>query len=281
MPERLLKPSVVRAEEEGADVEGARDPYLFALTIPGSPKIFDMDGDKANGVQLVLTNLQLFQIAAMLLVVILFWPVPRYLRTGRGDRFTRMLAGFVLWARDEMVVETMGKEMGRKFTPYFLSLFFFILFMNLFGMIPGASTATASIFVTGALAVVTLLSMVIGGMIAQGPFAFWKTLVPHVPAALWPLMFVVELAGLIIKPVALMIRLFANMLGGHMVVLSFLGMIFFFGMQKALVGWATSPAAVAFAVFILIIEAFVALLQAFIFTKLSIIFVSASIHPEH
>src|SRR6185369_4204228 len=110
--------------------------------------------------------------AAVLLVLLCFAPVPNYLRTGRGDRFTRMLAGFASWARDEMVCETMGKEMGTKFAPYFLSLFFFVLFMNLFGMVPGAATATASVFVTGALAIVTLLSMVIGGMVAQGPIKF-------------------------------------------------------------------------------------------------------------
>jgi len=123
--------------------------------------------------------------------------------------------------------------------------------------------------------------MLVCGMIVQGPIAFWKNLVPHVPVAMLPLMIVVELAGLIIKPFALMIRLFANMSGGHMVVLSFMGLIFYFGAKSAVVGWASAPIAVAFAVFIMIIEAFVALLQAFIFTQLSILFVQASIHPEH
>ena len=111
--------------------------------------------------------------------------------------------------------------------------------------------------------------------------AFWKHLVPHVPPLLWPLMFVVELVGLIVKPVALMIRLFANMTGGHLVVLSFMGLIFFFATMSPVVGYASAPIAVGFAVFIMIIESFVALLQAYIFTLLSIIFVSASIHPEH
>jgi F-type H+-transporting ATPase subunit a len=118
-------------------------------------------------------------------------------------------------------------------------------------------------------------------MIAQGPIAFWKNLVPHVPLPLWPLMFVVELIGLLVKPFALMIRLFANMTGGHMVVLSFMGLIFFFAKTSAGIGYAVSPVAVGFAVFIMIIESFVAVLQAFIFTMLSIIFIGASIHPEH
>ncbi len=279
VPEKLVTPESVNAEQPSG-VPAAAPAYVFEFTVPSAPAIFDMD-EHVEGTQLVMTNLQLFQIAAVLLVVLCFAPVPNYLRTGRGDKFTRILAGFASWARDEMVCETMGKDLGAKFAPYFLSLFFFVLFMNLFGLVPGGATATASVFVTGALAIVTLLTMLIGGMIAQGPVSFWKHLVPPVPILLWPLMLVIELAGLVIKPVALMIRLFANMLGGHMVVLSFMGLIFFFGMQKPAVGWATAPVAVAFAVFIMIIEAFVAFLQAYIFTKLSILFVSASIHPEH
>jgi F-type H+-transporting ATPase subunit a len=176
----------------------------------------------------------------------------------------------------------MGRNTGNKYLPYFLAIFFFILFMNLMGLVPGSATATASVFVTGALAGITLVSMVVFGMVVQGPLAFWKNLVPHVPPLLWPLMFVVELLGLFVKPFALMVRLFANMTGGHMVVLSFMGLIFFFGQEMgSAVGYASSPVAVGFAVFIMIIESFVALLQAYIFTQLSIIFVNGSIHPEH
>ena len=263
-----------------AGSHGADPGYLLSFSVPGAPAVFDMDGSR-EGTQLVATNLQLFQVAAVLLVLICFSGVPAHLRTGRGDLVTRVFAGFAHWIRDEVVCSVMGKELGQKFLPYFLSLFFFILFMNLLGLLPGAATATASIFVTGALALITFASMVGGGMVAQGPIAFWKHLVPHVPAMLWPLMFVVELIGLLVKPFALMIRLFANMTGGHMVVLSFLGLIFFFAGLAPALGYAASPVAVGFAVFIMIIESFVALLQAYIFTMLSVIFVSASIHPEH
>ena len=140
-------------------------------------------------------------------------------------------------------------------------IFFFIMFMNVMGLTPASVTPTASIFVTGALAFITFSTMIIGGMIAQGPVAFFKNLVPHVPLILWPLMFVIELTGLFLKPAALMIRLFATMTGGHLVVLSFLALIFLFGfagnsMAKAV---ALSPAWVGFSVFVMIIEAFVAL----------------------
>ena len=253
---------------------------LLALGLPGGLGFFDMDL-AAPGNQLVLTNLQLFQVAAVVLMFVCFVGVPAHLRTGKGDYTSRLFAGWASWIRDEMVVPVMGKELGNKLLPLFLSLFFFILFMNVLGLVPGGATATASIFVTGGLAVITFVTMIVGGMVAQGPVAFWKNLVPHVPAALWPLMFAVELVGLIVKPIALMIRLFANMTGGHLAVLSLMGLIFFFGSLSPTVGWLSSPVAVGLAVFIMIIESFVALLQAYIFTTLSIIFVQASVHPGH
>jgi F-type H+-transporting ATPase subunit a len=255
--------------------------YLLAFEAPWFPAA--LDGAPAiPGTQIVLTNLQVFQLLALAIVVIAFSGVPAYLRSGRGDRVSRLFAGFALWVRDEMVYPVMGREVGARFLPFLLTLFFFVLFMNLLGLVPGGSTATASIFVTGGLALITLCVMFFGGMVAQGPVAYWKNLVPHVPLAIWPIMFVVEFVGIFVKPFALMIRLFANMTGGHMVVLSFMGLLFVAAqMAGDMAAWAASPLVLAFAVFIMIIESFVALLQAYVFTMLSILFIQASIHPEH
>ena len=262
--------------------EGEAFHPLLEVPLPGFLAAFDWNHDPADGASTVFFNLQLFQIAAALLVLIGFLGVPKYLRTGKGDPLSRLAAGFAMWVRDDIVYPDMGKEMGRKFLPYFLSVFFFVLFMNLMGLVPYSATATASIFVTAALAVTTFLAMLLCGMAVQGPGKFWLNLVPHVPLPLWPLMFVVELIGLLVKPFALMIRLFANMSGGHMVVLSFMGLIFFMAQLWGTGGgWGTAPLGVGFAVFIMIIEVFVAMVQAFIFTKLSVIFVNASVHPEH
>ena len=255
---------------------------LVEVPLPAALSMFDWRGGHGEHASTVLYNLQIFQVAAVLLVFVCFLGVPRYLRTGKGDALTRMAAGFAMWVRDDVVYPEMGKDLGRKFLPYFLSLFFFVLFMNLMGLVPFSATATASIFVTGALALTTFVAMIVCGMVHQGPIAFWKNLVPHVPLVLWPLMFLVELVGLAVKPFALMIRLFANMSGGHMVVLSFMGLIFFMTqLWGSAGGWGTVPLGVGFAVFIMIIEVFVAMLQAFIFTKLSVIFVNASVHPGH
>jgi F-type H+-transporting ATPase subunit a len=265
----------------------AEHPHAL-LEVPLPPGFGWMDYRSAHGGEhegeprTALFNLQIFQVAAVLLCLVCFAGVPRYLRTGRGDALTRILAGFAAWIRDEMVYPVMGRDLGRRFLPYFLTVFFFILFMNLMGLVPFSATATASIFVTAALALTTFVAMVVCGMVVQGPIAFWKNLVPHVPLALWPLMFFVEVVGLLVKPFALTIRLFANMSGGHMVVLSFTGLIFFLASTwGAAGGWGASPVGVGFASFIMIIESFVALLQAFIFTQLSILFVNASVHPEH
>jgi F-type H+-transporting ATPase subunit a len=281
MPAQLVKPAGHEPGHEtgGHEVAAHAEP-LLEVPLPASLAAFDMNRSK-EGVQLVATNLQVFQLAAVILIFVCFLGVPHHLRTGKGDPTSRMFAGFAEWIRDEMVVPVMGKEAARKLLPLFLSLFFFIMFMNLLGLVPGGATATASIFVTGGLALITFGTMVIGGMVVQGPIAFWKNLVPHVPLALWPLMFAVELVGLMVKPIALMIRLFANMTGGHLAVLSLMGLVFFFGGMSPTVGWASSPVAVGLAVFIMIIESFVALLQAYIFTTLSIIFVQASLHPGH
>jgi F-type H+-transporting ATPase subunit a len=270
----------VHGAEAAHHEAAAHGDYLLSLPLPGFLAGFDMD-PAAEGGQLLLTNLQIFQLAAVLLCIVCFLGLPAKIRSGNVDKLSGFFVGWAMWIRDEMVYPVMGKTEGAKYLPYFLSVFFFIVFMNLLGLVPYSATATASLAVTGALALTTLLAMVFCGMYVQGPIAFWKNLVPHVPLPLWPLMFVVELVGLLVKPFALMIRLFANMTGGHMVVLSFLGLIFFFGQKAAGVGYAVSPVAVGFAVFIMIIESFVALLQAYIFTQLSILFVGASIHPEH
>ncbi len=255
--------------------------HLLELPLPGFLGFFDMSGD-GHHPRLILTNLQLFQVSAILLIFLCFSGVPLYLRTGRGDLVSRFFAGWAHWIRDEVVYPVMGAELGSKWLPFFLTIFFFVLFMNVQGLLPHGGTATASIFVTGGLAAITFTCMLFFGMKEQGVIGYWKNLVPHVPGWMWPLMFVVELMGVIVKPVALTLRLFATMMGGHMVVLTFMALLFFLAQKMgATAAYAVSPASVGFAVFITIIESFVVLLQAFIFTQLSVIFINAAVHPEH
>ena len=229
-------------------------------------------------------DVNLFQLIALGIILVLFLWVAGSFNSSNPPWLVRVLRGWVHWIRDEVVYKNMGKEEGERFAPFFVFLFFFILVMNLLGLIPGSVTATATAYVTGALAIMIFGVMVGGGMMKQGPVNYLKHLLPGgLPTWLIPLMAIVELIGLFVKPFALMIRLFANMLAGHLLIYSFIGMIFIFAKQMDMGAVAYIPAVLtaAMAIFINIIEAFVVVLQAFIFVFLSVLFVQDSLHPSH
>jgi len=195
---------------------------------------------------------------------------------GMSGRYVNFFEPFVLYVRNEMVYPVMGEKNGRKYLPLFLTQFFFILGCNLLGMIPFMATATGNLAVCAALAGTTLFTIFVMGMIEQGPLTFWKHMVPPgMPVLLIPLLFPIEVMGVFIKCFALTIRLFANMVAGHIVILTFIGMIFIFH------SYVVALPAIVFALFISLLELFVAFLQAFIFTLLSIVFINMAIHPEH
>ncbi len=227
-------------------------------------------------------NFQIFQVIALLLMVLIFGALRTRMSLERPGFFARIFRGWVIWIREEMVYPIMGREDGRKFLPYFLYLFFFIAFMNLLGLVPSGVAATGSLYVTGAMAATSLALFFGAGMWENGVLGFFKSLVPHgLPAWLFPLMFLLEFVGIFFKAFALMIRLFANMTGGHLALLSFLGLIFFFAGMIGKMAYALAAPSVAFAVFIMIVESFVALLQAYIFTILTIVFTAMYMHPDH
>lgn len=240
---------------------------------------------------LAFYNVNLYQWVAIVLLLVLFLPVVGSFKQKQSSWVTRVLRGWCLWIRDEMVYPVMGKEEGRVWAPYFIFLFFFIAAMNCIGLVPSipqwhfdTGTSTGTPYVTVPLAVVTLVLMLGMGIKNNGFVGFFKGLLPHgLPIALLPLMFVIELVSLVVKPFALTIRLFANMLAGHLVIASAIGLVFLFAkmMGGGPLSYVTAVPACGMAVFIFIIEAFVTLLQAYIFTLLSINFVYASMHQEH
>jgi F-type H+-transporting ATPase subunit a len=190
---------------------------------------------------------------------------------GRPRGFANGMEAMVLYLRNEVILPNIGHH-GERYVPYLLSLFFFILFANLLGLIPYGSTATGNISVTATLAIITLLVTEVSGMRALGAGYFhtvfyWNKDLPvlmRVPMFL--LMTPVELISKLTKPFALTIRLFANMTAGHIVVLAFIGLIFTF---KLPIGIAPLLMAVA----IMILEIFVSFLQAYIFTLLTSVFI--------
>jgi F-type H+-transporting ATPase subunit a len=145
-------------------------------------------------------------------------------------------------------------------------------------LIPFGQTPTSNINVTATLAAISFVMMLSGGIKHNGLFGFFKGLIPSgLPLPLLPLMIPLELLGLLTKPFALCIRLFANMLAGHVVLLSLLGLIFIF---KELV-FVVAPVAIGFALAMYMLEIFVGFLQAYVFTLLTALFIGLSIHQEH
>src|SRR3954468_2880266 len=192
-----------------------------------------------------------------------------------------MLETFVMFIRDEISVKNIGHH-AHLYTPYLCSAFFFILFMTLcgllpipaFGGFPGVSTATGNVSVTMVLALFTFVLTQIAGMRAQGAVGYWMHLVPAgVPKWLYPIMVPVEVLGLFTKPFALTVRLFANMVAGHIV-------IFFLIALTVLISPFIAPVSVAFALGIYLLELFVALVQAYVFTMLSAVFIGMTQHAH-
>ena len=199
-------------------------------------------------------------------------PVPH----GPRQNILEML---VLFVRNEIAIPNIGKEEGPHYTPYLLSVFFFILTMNLLGLLPWASTATGNLAVTATLAACTFVLTQVASVRAAGVGGYLKHLTGGAPWWIWPIMVPVEVLGLFTKPFALMLRLFANMLAGHIVLFSLLGLIFIIGHV------AVAVVAVPFAIFIYLLELFVAFLQAYIFVMLSALFIGMGVamghHDEH
>ncbi len=219
-------------------------------------------------------------IAAGILLLVLAAAVRKRAMVPRGGY--SLLETFVLFVRDEIAVKNIGHHAG-DYTPYLCSAFFFILFMNLSGLLPipaiagkfpGVSTATGNLGVTMTLALFTFVVTQIAGMRAQGVVGYWTHLVPAgVPVWLYPIMIPVELLGLFTKPFALTVRLFANMVAGHIV-------IFFLIALTVLISPFIAPVSVVFALGIYMLELFVALVQAYVFTMLSAVFIGMTQHAH-
>lgn len=177
------------------------------------------------------------------------------------------LEPLTLFVRDGLVYPSMGEELGKKWLPFFYTLFFFLLTTNLLGLIPIFGTATGNLSVTAALALMVFVGVVGQGMQRNGFFGFFKNMVPQgLPLPIGIFLIFIEVPGLIIRNSVLAIRLFANMIAGHFVIFSLLLLIFVIHPLASLI-------AVPLALFIDLLELLVAIIQAMVFTMLSAIFI--------
>jgi F-type H+-transporting ATPase subunit a len=182
----------------------------------------------------------------------------------------------ITFIRDEVAKPNLGKKADR-YLPYLLTVFFFILINNIFGLIPAAANVTGNIAFTLVLAVISFIVI-----LASTNKHYWGHIFnPPVPGGVKLILIPVEILGVFTKPFALMIRLFANMMAGHIIIICLVSLIFIFsGISKG-VGIGFSPVSIAFAVFIYLIEVMVAFIQAFIFTNLTAVFISQAFEGEH
>jgi F-type H+-transporting ATPase subunit a len=183
----------------------------------------------------------------------------------------------IVFLRDEVVLPNMGPA-GLRYMPYLLTTFFYILIMNLAGLIPYGATPTGNIMVTAGLAVIAFCMIQIAAIRSQGLKHYFAHLAGGAPWFLWIIMIPIEILGLFTKPFALCMRLFANMTGGHIVILSLFGLVLMFR------SYVVAPLPLMFIVGIYLLELFVAFLQAYVFTMLTSLFmglgIQASSHAE-
>jgi F-type H+-transporting ATPase subunit a len=188
--------------------------------------------------------------------------------------FVNLIEMIIVFLRDEVVLPNMGPA-GLKYMPYVLTTFFYILIMNLSGLVPFGATATGNIMVTAGLAIIAFFMIQISAIKAQGLKHYLIHLTGGAPWFLWLIMIPIEILGLFTKPFALCMRLFANMTGGHIVILSLFGLIFMFR------SFVVAPVPLLFVVGIYMLELFVAFLQAYVFTMLTSLFMGLGMQVEN
>lgn len=188
-----------------------------------------------------------------------------------------LLEPVIIFVRDEVAKPNLGKKYV-KYLPFLLTIFFFILINNIFGLIPGSANVTGNIAFTAVLGIISFIVIMFS---TNGHYWMHIFNPPGVPLGVKFILVPVEFISVFIKPFALIIRLFANMVAGHIIIICLISLIFIFGNMSAAAGWGTAPFSLAFTIFIYFIEVLVAFLQAFIFTMLTAVFIGQAMEGDH
>jgi F-type H+-transporting ATPase subunit a len=273
----LLAAAQARAEDLGEFVLGHIVNSNYWYVTPWGPKVYFPSWEIFGvTVSLSLHVFMMFLAGALILLLV----IPAARRPGEGlapvGRFAHMIEAFVVFVRDEVVKPNLGEKDTPKWLPFFLTIFFFLLTLNLLGLVPGMGTATSNINFTAAFALLIFVLFNLAGILHNGPVHYFANLVPKgLPLWLLPLIAVIEVIGLFTKAIALAIRLFANLTAGHALIFSLLGLIIVFKSHLAAIPL------VPFTLFIYLIEILIAFLQAYIFTLLASLFIGQAVHQEH
>ena len=274
----LTEGAVEKLKAEGVDVkkEGLHAGKIVAIGADGkidkSVSVYDLSLTR-NVVQMIL--------ALALLVWILISIAKRY-QKGYGVKtaptgMQNLMEPIITFVRDEVAKPNLGNR-WEKYLPYLLTVFFFILINNIFGLIPGTANVTGNIAFTVVLGLISLVVIV-----ASSRKYYWQHIFnpPGMPIGIKLILVPVEILSFFIRPMALIIRLFANMVAGHIIIICLISLIFIFASLNQYAGWGTSIFSIAFTIFIYFIEILVAFIQAFIFSMLTAVFIGQAFEEPH
>ena len=241
------------------------------VAVDGSRKVYDFSLTK-NVVQMLL---------ALTILVLLMTGIAKKYKKGYGvtsapSGWQSLIEPIITFVRDDVAKVNLGSRY-QKYMPYLLTIFFFILINSIFGLLPGSANVSGNIAFTVVLGVISFFVIIFSSNKHYWAHIFW----PPVPHGVKPILIPVEIIGIFTKPFALIIRLFANMVAGHIIILSFISLIFIFGGMNKGIGWSVSPFSILFTVFIYLIEILVAFIQAFIFTNLTAVFIGQAFEGSH
>ncbi len=240
-----------------------------ANDMPTGEKIYDLSFTK---------NIAFMLLGAVLLVVLMLNVAKSYRIRGSKQApkgFQSLIEPVIIFMRDEVVKPNIPGVKGDKYVPFILTIFFFILINNLLGLLPGSANVMGNIAVTAALALISFIVM----MASTNKYFWGHIFNPPVPGGVKVILAPVELIGVFTKPISLMIRLFANILAGHIIILSIISLVFIFGSLNQIAGYAFLPITIAFNIVMMMLELLVAFIQAFIFANLTAVFIGQAM--EH
>ena len=249
--------------------------HIYAVDAAGMPvanaKFYDLSLTR-NATQMLIS---------VILLILIMTSVAKKYKKGQGvttapKGFQNAVEPVITFVRDEVGKSNLGHSY-EKYMPLLLTVFFFILINNLIGLIPGTANVTGNIAFTAVLGVISFLVI----MFSSNKHYWGHIFNPPVPGGVKPIMIPVEILGIFTKPFALIVRLFANMISGHIIILSFICLIFIFGAINTALGWGTSPFFIILVVFIYLIEVLVAFIQAFIFANLTAVFIGQAFEGGH
>jgi F-type H+-transporting ATPase subunit a len=239
-------------------------------------------------IELQLTRFMVLELAAAVLMLLVFIPLARAIADGRPPRgrLWNFFEAMLLFLRNEVARAAIGGKQADRFLPYIWTIFFFVLFCNLLGLVPWAGSPTGAWACTLALALMTFATVVAAGISEHGLIGFWIGQVPHMDLPLLmaifikPMVFFIEIMGLLIRHFVLSVRLLANMFAGHLVLAALLGFIVVAAERQFAIWLGVTVASILGAVALSLLEILVAFLQAYIFAFLSALFIGMAVHQH-